>query len=95
LEILVVTERHGHRFFVPDEDETFLISFIELVKERLENHWYEEPFKYQAQQLIQRYSIIWKYSSDEQEKLLKDVIEFLEKRRIFEWEDFEICQTEN
>jgi hypothetical protein len=91
MKLLVITERkRGIRIFIPDSNNTFLTSFMELIQERLKEGWYEDRFAEQAIQLLYRYS-----GCAHSEELLKDVTRFLERRRRYEYEEWEIVVTEN
>ena len=106
LKLLVVSEKHGRRFFIPGDSETFLEPFIAIIRERLEDgYWYEDQFKEQAENLIQWFDELMEEGPvinrpidewcKEEEELLKAVTKFLEKRRRYEYEEWEICTTEN
>lgn len=106
MELLVVTEKHGTRFFIPDDNDTFLIPFMLIISERLDDgNWYEDQFKDQAEDLIQQFNELYgevlqlnrpieDWLKDE-ERLLATVTKFLEKRRRYEYEEWEIISTEN
>jgi len=106
MELLVVSEKNGFRFFVPENTDTFLKPFIELVRERLEEGWYEDQFRDKAAELVERYdALMLAYEEPEEnpiadllgeeDELLRSVQSFLEKRRRYEYEDWEVVQTEN
>ena len=106
MKLLVVTDKWSTRFFIPDEGGSFLSPFIRLVRERLRQNMYENQFKEQAQELVDRYSRLGEVFGHpdlmsiedfvkEEEELLKAVTKFLEKRRRYEYEEWEICTTEN
>ena len=102
MELLVVKEKHSHRFFRTDASGTFLTPFIELIRERLgDGYWYHDQYQDQAENLVDRYddwvatNQSYETAMRERFKLLKEVTRFLEKRRGVEYEDWEIVSTEN
>ncbi len=88
MELLVLTDKHSTRYYLPDEDGDFTPIFVNIIYERVrEGYWYLDDDALTAQGLVDDF---WAG-----EDVKEDVLAFMKRRRLHEYEDWDICDTEN
>lgn len=91
MQILVVYEKNYIRYFKPDINGFFLDSHIQIIKERLNEAWYEGKDWSIATSIVDDFDA----HSDNLSSLGNRAERFLRKRSNFEYEDLEICDISN
>lgn len=87
MELLVLNEKHSTRYFLPDEQGYFTSVFIRIIEERLaDGYWYDNGDTLIANGLVDDFNA--------GENISKEVLRFMKRRGLHEYEDWEICTTE-
>lgn len=105
MQILALYEKNVTRIFQPDEDGTFLSTYAFIIEERLDDgNWYMDKDEEVADNLTEEFRLL----NDEEtfngksseldakfEVLQEKMYKFLMKRRIYEYGEWDILDTEN
>ena len=97
MKILVFFEKNHVRCFNPDDSiaQHFTDVFAKVMEERLKAGWYEGNDEIIASEIIksfesERHNFLYVGKG-----LQKKIVDFMERRRIEEYEDWDIVDTEN
>ena len=97
MQIVVFYEENNTRLFRSNMRSSFLEAYITIIEERIAESWYEGKDLVKAESLIGDYNnyLDGDNSNDSLAVLEKRVEEFLDKRSSYEYEDWDIVDTEN
>lgn len=87
MELLVLNEKNHTRYFLPDEHGSFNDVFVKVIKERLDEAWYEDDDALTAQGLVDDYQV--------GEDVSLEILKFMRSRKSHEYEDWELALTDN
>jgi hypothetical protein len=105
MQILSIFEKHTTKLYLPDNDGTFLSSYAHTIEERLDDgNYYDAEDENLAESLTEEFRLLCEkevfegeseYLNAQFKSICLRMEKFLSKRRHFEYEDWDIVDTEN